>query len=268
MNNEIIVGAVFFVLGLIPAYLFYLKSIRIKEPVYFIKNERIIYSYQSTVPNLKITYKKKTIEDLSISTVLFYNRGAETITQQDIDTVNHLRIVANNDVKILDVTIEKYNNPASNFNVILNNNQAIINFDYINKNQGVVIFVTHTGKSNEDIKLVGDIKGVDKLSNVSKRTTYQEFLIRFTNKMNDRRFVQNVVTPIFVLILVAIMVLVIFKIYYPDYFRNLNDESPAFSDVVVFFALGFSVILLILFISITRIMFNQNNIIPPKGLEY
>jgi Ca2+/Na+ antiporter len=69
MNNEIVVGAIFFIIGLIPAYYFYVKSIRIKEPIWSIKSNNLISGSVATLKNLSIAYKKHKVENLTVSKV-------------------------------------------------------------------------------------------------------------------------------------------------------------------------------------------------------
>ena len=84
MNPDLAIAIVFFVIGLIPAYYFYRKSIRIKEPVYSIKSVNVISDYASKYENLTVSYKGEKVENFTVSKVLLCNRGAETIDRQDI----------------------------------------------------------------------------------------------------------------------------------------------------------------------------------------
>jgi hypothetical protein len=135
MNNEIVVGAIFFIIGLIPAYYFYVKSIRIKEPIWSIKSNNLISGSVATLKNLSIAYKKHKVENLTVSKVLFFNRGQETITNQDINTVNHLSI-ASETCQILDAFVLQRNKESNNFEIAYDESlQAVsIDFDYLDKN--------------------------------------------------------------------------------------------------------------------------------------
>jgi hypothetical protein len=158
-----IVGVVLAIVGLIASYYFYKKSVRIKEPVYSIKSNNLISGSASTLHNLNISYKKRRVKNLTVSKILFYNRGAETINRQDIATINPLKI-ASETCTVLDASVLQVNNPANVFKVILEkgSQDVFIDFDYLDKNQGAVIQVVHTGLSSENIGLYGDIKGVEK----------------------------------------------------------------------------------------------------------
>src|SRR5688500_3410655 len=86
------IGYALAVLSLIYAYYHYRKGLKIKEPVYSIKSNNLISGSTSTLENLNISYKDYKVENLTVSKILFYNRGAETINRQDIETINPLKI--------------------------------------------------------------------------------------------------------------------------------------------------------------------------------
>jgi hypothetical protein len=168
MNNEWVIAILFFVIGLIPAYYFYKISIKAKEPVYSIKSNNLISGSASTLDNLNISYKKRKVKNLTVSKILIYNRGAETIHRQDIATINPIKI-SSETCTILDASVLQVNNSANVFKVILEkgSQNIFIDFDYLDKNQGAVIQVVHTGFASENIGLYGDIKGVQKPIQIS-----------------------------------------------------------------------------------------------------
>jgi len=164
MNNEWVIAIIFFVIGLIPTYYFYRKSLRIKEPIYSIGSRNVISDYSSKYKNLTVSYKNEKVENFTVSRVLFFNHGAMTLDRNDIATRNQLRIIAKSG-NILDATVLQVNNPSSDFKVSLDraNGSIIVEFDYLNQDHGAVIEVIHTGLASKDIELVGDIKQVKSL---------------------------------------------------------------------------------------------------------
>lgn len=170
MSNELI----YFLLGLlfsvIFGYYFYRKSIRIKEPVYSIKSNNLISGSVSTLENLNISYKDYKVENLTVSKILLYNRGAETITDQDIDTSDRL-MIASETCDILDASILQVNKPSNNFRITLDKptQHVYIDFKYLDQNQGAIIQVIHTGLSSDNLYIYGDIMGVEKLSKVDPK---------------------------------------------------------------------------------------------------
>lgn len=163
MNNELLFGAIFFILGLIPAYYFYKKSIWIKEPVYSIKSNNIVSGSISKFENLKVLYKDREIENLTISKILFFNRGNETITSNDLKTINPIKFGSETS-RVLDASLIQVNNHSNNIKVDFNKDTEYIDidFDYLDHNQGFVVQVIHTGTSSVDLDLEGAIIGVQK----------------------------------------------------------------------------------------------------------
>src|SRR5688500_11435933 len=119
MNNEWVIAIVFFIVGLIPAYYFYKRGIRIKEPVYSIKSVNLVSDNVVAYENLAVTYKGGKIANFTVSKVLFFNRGAETLYRDNIDTLKHLKIVSNPASNILDARILQVNNLSSDFQISL-----------------------------------------------------------------------------------------------------------------------------------------------------
>lgn len=159
------VGIIGILIGIIASYYFYRKSLKIKEPCWSVRSSNLIQDYSTKVEQLKILYKDEPVENLTISRVLFWNNGSDTIDGSDIKTANPLKIVGAENVNILDSTIIASNNASSQIKAILNKaeNSIPIEFDYLDDKQGAVIQIIHTGKTSEDIKVIGDIKGVKKL---------------------------------------------------------------------------------------------------------
>ena len=144
-----------------------IKSNKKKDPVYSIKSINVISDYSSKYNNLTVAYKRKKVENFTVSKVLFYNRGAETIDRQNLTTKHHVRVVAV-ECQVLDARLLQANNLSSDFKVEVDklNGWVNIDFDYLNTNHGAVFEVIHTGTNSENIALVGDIKGVQKLEQV------------------------------------------------------------------------------------------------------
>jgi len=157
-----IIGVLGILVGAAVSYYFYYKSKREKSPCWAIKSNNLISGFESELPDLQILYKAKNLKNLTISKILFWNDGAETINEKDLETINPLRIISRENIKLLDVKILESNNNSSQITTTFDENNNCINllFDYLDKNQGCVIQVIHTGLSSNDLCIVGDIKGV------------------------------------------------------------------------------------------------------------
>lgn len=149
------------ILSVFLAIIFYRLSKREKKPYWSIGSNNLIEGFSSQVPGLEISYNNQKVENLTISKIVFWNDGKETIHGTDIAEADPLQIIARGNVKILDIKVLKTNSEASRF-CNPNDSQlhsSFVTFDFLDKNQGGIIQVIHTGTSSKDISLKGALKG-------------------------------------------------------------------------------------------------------------
>jgi hypothetical protein len=154
INNFWNIIFVFFgILGILSSYYFYKKSRKLKKPVYFQNSVNLIKNNLPKLSNLELLYKGEQINNFTITYLGFWNAGNETINNNDIASVN---------AQILEFEVMIANNNANNFIVKLNEttNCIEITFDYIDKNDGLVLKIYHTGNTSSDLVLTGSIRGV------------------------------------------------------------------------------------------------------------
>ncbi len=138
-----------------------------KKFVYSIRSYSLIENLDD-FKDLKILYKDKEINNLIISKVAFWNNGRSTIRKEDIAEADPIRISMDGDSKIYHARIikkDKANNLIINWPENKENNFINIFFDYLNKNDGGVIEVLHTGDTLRKLKVTGSLKGCKKLIN-------------------------------------------------------------------------------------------------------
>jgi hypothetical protein len=162
MTQEILnwISVIIGLIGIIFAIIFYIKSRKRKELCWIIISNNLIQESRNTIQSLSIRYKSKLISNLTVSKILFWNRGNETIYKCDLETINPLKIICKNNILTSEV-IHK-NNPSDNIRIITEKHKlSIIKFDYLNPRDGFILQVIHDGVSSNDITLQGDIIGVN-----------------------------------------------------------------------------------------------------------
>jgi len=253
------VGIALAVIGLIASYYFYKLSIRKKEPIYSIKSNNLVSGSTSTLENLTIAYKKRKVENLTVSKILFYNRGAETINKQELETINRLRI-SSETCRVLDASLLQANNISNNVSVSYDKdgNNVFVDFDYLDKNQGAVVQVIHTGLSSKNIGLYGDIKGVQNLRQVDPK----QLLISSPLTKTGRRIVW---------ITVSVASLGLYFINFQnDVFSSLRDSGNLFLWLVALLIASGTIVstgfLIMLAVDFLNRFFRPSRVIP-KGLE-
>ena len=153
------------IIGIVLAYVFYRKGHRSKEPCWSVRNNVLVEGYSSKIGKLDIRFQDEQVENLSIARIAFWNQGAETLDRHDIETINPLRIEADEEIEILDVSVSLTNSSSSQFETELVNDRksAKLDFAYLDKGQGAIVQIIHTGIKESDIQIVGDIKSVKEI---------------------------------------------------------------------------------------------------------
>lgn len=180
-----------------------IKSNKKKELVYSIKSNNLISGSVSNLENTTIFYKNQKVLNLTISKILFFNRGNEIITKQDLKTIHHLGI--NSEGEVLDVKVIAENYFANNVQLQHKNNSKdiYISFDYLDHNHGIIIQIIHTGLASDDLTVEGSIIGIEKLI-----------------RLDPNQIIGNIVFGKHQRIVFAAMSMFILVGLYLDYFRN------------------------------------------------
>jgi len=147
--------------SIILAYIFYRLGRRDKKPCWSAKNNNLIRGFSKELPNLDVKYLGQSVENLSVSKIVFWNAGSETIRGEDIADADPISIVPLNNATLLDVKLLEHNSNPSRFLISTKPDMtaAFVKFDFVDKNQGAVVQVIHTGTSAKDVSLIGTIKG-------------------------------------------------------------------------------------------------------------
>jgi len=118
---------------------------------------------------LDVLFKDQRVENFTISRVMFWNDGVETINKHDITAADPLRITIANGAKLIDAQIIAFNNHPNQCECTLTEDGvcAYLTFDYLDYGNGVVIQVFHTGTSSKNINIEGTIKGAKGLKRKS-----------------------------------------------------------------------------------------------------
>ena len=143
---------------------------RKKELTYTTNSYKIIQKGKSLIPELKISYQNRNIEDLTITKYAIWNSGNEVIDSRDIVESKKLMIILKDENEsILNSKIIAESDETNKFRIdLLQDNIAVINFDYIDPKEGAVIQIAHTG-SNDSLQVDCKIKGGKIIRNTGKK---------------------------------------------------------------------------------------------------
>lgn len=137
------------------------RSRRVKRASWAIRSNNLFAGFTATLPALDIRYANQKVENLTVSRVLVWNSGTETIDGRDVAEAHPLRVAGVGSARVLDVTLLKANSEPCQFGARLepNDGAVYLHFDFLDRDQGAVIQITHTGTSSKDVLLLGTIKG-------------------------------------------------------------------------------------------------------------
>ena len=163
------------VAALVTGYIYYLRAKREKRPLWVIVTTNVVGKVGDELgESLSVHYKRRAISTVSISRIAFWNAGSQTINKDDIPPGDRLRIATTDPShRVLEVRVIGHNSAGSQFDsepVSEHGAREVpIRFDFMDRTNGCVFQVIHTGLSSADLALRGTLKGAQPLHHVPAR---------------------------------------------------------------------------------------------------
>lgn len=214
-NKSEIISIGIGIMGIILAILFYLKSIRAKKPTYSLQTFSLVDNWLSQIESLEIKYNGTLVHNLSLTRIYFWNNGSLPITKNDFAENDRLRVrmVDKND-KIYGfqmIHAKKHNSVIPNID---DQNVLYINFDFLNKHDGTILSIYHSGKKSNDLIVEGTFIGADEIKEYnnlpivfSLLTKPLDYLQERYNKINNS--LRWILSPLWFIVLLLIMIPVV-----------------------------------------------------------
>ena len=195
------------IIGIVLAIVFFQKSKEKKEVTYCLRSCSLIRKKQKKFEKLSISYDGRQIDDLCVSNFTIWNSGNKTLNESDMVASKELTITAIENNKILDVEILKCSEETNKFSIrILDEHSVKILFEYVDKMEGVVVQVIHTG-TNKSLIIGCKIKGGKPVKHYSNWTPLK-------NKAVNRG----------ILVVSCVLMLVFFVLAFVMTFAIVNDD--------------------------------------------
>lgn len=226
----VFITTTFTIIGIPLSIYLYFKSKKEKSLKFEIKSNNIFKNFESIIENVKVTCKNKNISTLTITKILMWCNGKETIYDTDIATQMPLIIKTREDKDILEAKVISSNNLANNVHLEkLENNLYKINFEFLDNKDGFIIQVVHTGNNSNDIIVDGKIKGIKK--NIGNKFPQKKGILE---KISEYEIFENFI--LFILGGIAILIILsfigyIFLYLYALFFR---EESLKIASHILF----------------------------------
>lgn len=160
-----VVGLVGIVLSLVSVVLtvyYYLKSKEAKEPCcYYRTFQDIVKLSPKSSPDIRVYFKGDEVERVFTTYVWFWNKGKRAIKSDAIPENSLLLLKLSDpahDIQILDLKVMKRSRDPINFDAQKYDSDLIhLTFDFLDRKDGAVIEVQHTGSYETQITVEGII---------------------------------------------------------------------------------------------------------------
>jgi len=164
INNSIcnLLGIGIGIIGVLLAIVFFIKSQRIKKPFYSKVSINLLRSELKRIENIEVKYLNQRVDDFTVTKLVIWNGGHDTINKSDVPENSSLRIEPQEEIKIYGAELLYQTDKSNDFKIIHDkeNNLVLIDFDYMDYNQGSIMKIFHSGDSSANLNLIGKIKGV------------------------------------------------------------------------------------------------------------
>jgi hypothetical protein len=165
-------------ISLFTAYYFYKRSTRKKEVLYTKVNVKIIQNYNKEISDFVSKYKEKSVDSITVTRYLLWNNSSQAIRKNDIAPKDPLQFSVTSGYKILDAKIIYPKDSLNGFmlsELKKTNNFTKLSFDFINKDEGAIIQIIHTGETN-NIRFTGTIIDFKKPVFIEKYDKFDQIL--------------------------------------------------------------------------------------------
>lgn len=189
-----------------------IKDKKRKQFTYAIKSNHIIQNSVAKIDKLDLRFNGKRIDDLSITRIVIWNSQKKEIRDNDMVSDYDLSVTIDDDFEILDAKILFEKEPANKFTIKnLQSKKINLGFEYVDKKEGVVLQIIHTGKAR-NLKVDCKIKGGDPIKEYTN--------LNYDYASKNRTVFGWIATALSILCYLAIMFSIIHD------FINGSDASP------------------------------------------
>jgi hypothetical protein len=156
------IGNLLAVISIPLAIYFYVRPSRVAKPTVHITAEHALtwVNDQDLPPAVEVTFKKRKVPRISRAIVRFWNAGNEDLEKVSIRDNDPLRVELESDGEILSVWLLKSTKSANRCSVKRDPNnpkQALITFDFLGRNDGLVFGIIHTDSKAKPL-LKGELR--------------------------------------------------------------------------------------------------------------
>ena len=177
----------------------------------------IVRNGEKLIPQIKFTFNNLEIHNLTVTKVAIWSSGNEVINSADIVVGKELNVIVPDGVEILSAEIIGKSDETNQFSLVKMDPQvASLAFNYVEKNDGIVVQVIHTGFS-DDISVSCKIKGGKPVKDANPNLKEPRFLAR----VNPIKFMA-VASAVLSGIITLMNIVSVLALFIPSLFDYLN----------------------------------------------
>lgn len=186
LSDSEVISYTLALLSILVTIIISIRSKRIQKPKFKKLSSVITDKFISNNSGVHIKNGEKKLDMLSISKVAFWNEGI-TLKKEEIPSKSPFRVeLINEEAQILDAYVEyaEEENDVS-CEILEGGKQVIIHFEYLAKDQGLVMKILHTGRGSMDLEVKGSMKNTGKLRQSEQlHLRFAEWVLKFTSIRN------------------------------------------------------------------------------------
>ncbi len=158
--SEPMVGTVLGLIGVGLAVYFYVKAKQVSRIALQSEDIAIVGSSTSAFDDqLEIRFGGEIVQRVTKTRVIVWNSGNTTIEGDKIANSDPLRASVAENNRILRVELIKQSRPVNNVRFTTKDNDALVDFDFFDQNDGFVVEIIHSGTRRE-LKWLGTVRGI------------------------------------------------------------------------------------------------------------
>lgn len=172
-----LIGILTGIIGIGLAIYFYFKTKKVKRPTYTMTSFPLLNSEIRKIDNLEVKYFGEPVQNLTATKFAFWNAGNDTINKSDIPESAPLRFKAEEGITIYSVEVVFCSDLSNNIIPKVRKGTYSFDFDYLDRDQGCIVKILHSGVSSSNIVVSGKVKGVGDFKNANLIMTRTPILL-------------------------------------------------------------------------------------------
>jgi len=152
---------VFLVVVTVAALIVAWVSLRRRRLAYCVSGATLASSALSEYAGLAVTYEGEAVDRVTVSDIIVWNQGNDTLPGSQISTTDPLRVELPEGNRILIAEVDRQTSPAcAAYLERISDQVRLLRFDYLDPGDGVRLKVVHTGEKPDATRLVGTAQGL------------------------------------------------------------------------------------------------------------